>query len=64
MYENNMAEGENDVILQTYVTFSPCIVPPLFFFFFLSFLYHTALSFNDLEKAFKNIVGKGENAVV
>ena len=53
-----MTERENDVILQTYVTFSPCIVPPFFF------SYHTALSFNDLEKAFKNIVGKGENAVV
>ena len=54
-----MTERENDVILQTYVTFSPRIVPPPFFF-----SYHTALSFNDLEKAFKNIVGKGENAVV
>ena len=51
-----MADRENAVILKTDVTFSPCIVP--------LFLYHTALSFNDLKKAFQNIVEKRRNAVV
>ena len=62
-----MAEGESAVTLHTYSTFSPCIVPLL--------IYHTAPSFNDTDKGFKNRgggggggrelgVGKRENAVV
>ena len=63
-----MAEGESAVTLHTYSTFSPCIVP--------LFIYHTAPSFNDTDKGFKNRgggaeggwgalgVGKRENAVV
>ena len=47
-----MAEGENTVTLQMYASFSPCIVP--------LFLYHTSLSFNDPDKAFKNIVRERE----
>ena len=41
-----MAEGESAVTLHTYSTFSPCIVPLL--------IYHTAPSFNDTDKGFKN----------
>ena len=41
-----MAEGESAVTLHTYSTFSPCIVP--------LFIYHTAPSFNDTDKGFKN----------
>ena len=46
-----MAEGESAVTLHTYSTFSPCIVPLL--------IYHTAPSFNDTDKGFKNRGGGG-----
>ena len=47
-----MAEGESAVTLHTYSTFSPCIVPLL--------IYHTAPSFNDTDKGFKNRGGGAE----